>query len=40
MFISEIQYDESGKASVASIREDEKDLVLMIYKNIRNRICY
>lgn len=40
VFISEIQYDSTGKARVASIREDEKDLVLMIYKNIRNSICY
>ncbi len=39
VFISEIQYDPSGKARVSSIREDEKDLVLCIYNNIRNSIC-
>jgi uncharacterized protein YrzB (UPF0473 family) len=39
VFISEIQYDASGKARVSSIRDDEKDLVLCIYNNIRNSIC-
>ena len=36
---SEIQYDATGNARVASIRDDERDLVLCIYNNIRNSIC-
>ena len=39
VFISEIQYDATGKARVSSIRDDERDLVLCIYNNIRNSIC-